>query len=57
METVSLLLGHASVKVTEKHYAKFNRARQVRIEEAVRAAWQSQRPKLQVIAGSSQSVA
>ncbi len=57
IETVSLLLGHASVKVTEKHYAKFNRARQARIEEAVRGAWQSQRPKLQLIAGSSQSVA
>ena len=57
IETVSLLLGHASVKVTEKHYAKFNRARQARIEEAVRGAWQSQRPKLQVIAGGSQIVA
>ena len=57
IETVSLLLGHASVKVTEKHYAKFNQARQARIEEAVRGAWQSQRPKLQVIAGGSQIVA
>ncbi len=57
IETVSLLLGHASVKVTEKHYAKFNRARQERIDEIVRVAWKSRRPKLRVLKGGSQNVA
>jgi len=51
IETVSLLLGHASVKVTERHYAKFNRARQERIDDAVRMAWKMKRPKLRVLKG------
>jgi integrase len=57
IETVSLLLGHASVRVTEKHYAKFNRARQVRIDDAVRAAWKSRRRDLQIVRGGSKSAA
>ena len=57
IETVSLLLGHASVRVTEKHYAKFNRARQVRIDDAVRKAWKAKRPQLRVLKGGSQNVA
>jgi integrase len=57
IETVSLLLGHAGVKVTERHYAKFNRARQERIDNAVRMAWKVKRPKLRVLKGGSQTVA
>ncbi len=53
IETVSLLLGHASVKVTERHYAKFNRARQERIDDAVRMAWKVKRPKFRVLKGGS----
>jgi integrase len=39
MERVSVLLGHASVRVTEKHYAPWVRARQEQLEADVRGAW------------------
>lgn len=39
LSDVSTLLGHASVKVTEKHYAPWIAARQHRLEHAVRAVW------------------
>jgi hypothetical protein len=34
-----MLLGHSSVKVTEKHYAPWIRVRQQQAEESVRKAW------------------
>jgi len=39
LDQVSLLLGHASVKITEKSYAPFVKARQVQLQESVRNAW------------------
>ncbi len=39
LEEVSILLGHASVKVTEKHYAPWIEARQRRLADHVRSAW------------------
>jgi integrase/recombinase XerD len=39
LERVSILLGHASVKVTEKHYSPWVKARQVQIEDDVRRMW------------------
>ena len=36
LEQVSILLGHASVKVTEKHYAPWVKARQEQLEAVVR---------------------
>ena len=39
LEQVSLLLGHKSVKITEKHYAPFVRARQEQLILAVRATF------------------
>ncbi len=39
LERVSVLLGHNSVKVTEKHYAPWVRARQEQAEADVRRAW------------------
>jgi integrase/recombinase XerD len=38
LETVSQLLGHSSIRITERHYAPWVRVRQVRLEEALRAA-------------------
>jgi integrase/recombinase XerD len=38
---VSILLGHSSVKITEKHYAPWVRARQDRLEAVVQKAWAS----------------
>jgi hypothetical protein len=36
MERVSVLLGHSSIKVTEKHYSPSVRARQEQLEAGVR---------------------
>jgi integrase/recombinase XerD len=39
LEQVSVLLGHQSIKVTEKHYAPFVKARQEQLEAAVRSTF------------------
>jgi integrase/recombinase XerD len=39
LERVSVLLGHQSVKVTEKHYTPWVRARQEQLESDVRRTW------------------
>jgi integrase/recombinase XerD len=39
IEQVSILLAHSSLKVTEKHYAPWVKARQDQLEQSVRLAW------------------
>jgi integrase len=39
LEHVSILLGHSSVKITEKHYAPWVHTRQAQLEEMVRRTW------------------
>jgi integrase/recombinase XerD len=39
VEDVSALLGHSSIRVTEKHYLPFVKKRQDRLEDAVRSTW------------------
>ncbi len=39
MDRVSVLLGHSSIKVTEKHYSTWVRARQEQLEADVRHTW------------------
>jgi integrase/recombinase XerD len=39
LEQVSMLLGHKSIRVTEKHYAPWVRARQEQLELSVQRAW------------------
>jgi integrase/recombinase XerD len=39
IERVSILLGHSSIKVTEKHYAPWIRERQEQAEADVRRTW------------------
>jgi integrase len=39
IDQVSILLGHSSVKITEKHYSPWVKARQDQLEAAVRKAW------------------
>jgi len=41
LETVSKLLGHKSIAVTEKHYAAWVPERQIKLETAVKSAWQT----------------
>ena len=40
IERVSVILGHQSVRITEKHYAPWVRERQEQLEEDVRRTWQ-----------------
>jgi integrase/recombinase XerD len=46
IEHVSVLLGHSSVKITEKHYAPWVKTRQDRLEEDVRRSWGPAGPTL-----------
>lgn len=39
IEVVSRLLGHASVRITERHYSPWVRSRQVMLEQAMERAW------------------
>lgn len=41
LEDVQVLLGHSSVKITEKHYSPWVRSRQERLEEKVKRTWDS----------------
>jgi integrase/recombinase XerD len=41
IERVSVLLGHSSVKVTERHYAPWVEARQAQLEADLVHAWRS----------------
>lgn len=41
MEEVSKLLGHTSIRTTEKHYAKWSKDRQDRLDTLVRETWVS----------------
>jgi site-specific recombinase XerD len=43
LERVSILLGHQSIRVTEKHYAAFVRSRQEQLEQDVRGTWETPR--------------
>jgi len=45
MDQVSLLLGHSSVKITERHYAPFCKARQQQLTAAVKKSWGSREAK------------
>ena len=42
LERVSVLLGHQSLKVTEKHYAPWVKARQEQLEADVRRTWDAE---------------
>ena len=39
LDQVSLLLGHSSIKVTERHYSPFVKARQEQLEASAQLAW------------------
>jgi integrase len=39
IEDVSILLGHSSVRISERAYAPWVQARQLKLEAAVRKAW------------------
>ena len=39
LERVSILLGHSSIRITERHYAPWVRSRQEQLEQDVRKTW------------------
>jgi len=39
LDRVSILLGHSSIKITERHYSPWVRARQEQLEADVRRTW------------------
>ena len=39
LDSVSKLLGHSSIKITERHYAPWVKARQDQLESEVRRIW------------------
>jgi site-specific recombinase XerD len=39
LDTVSIMLAHSSVKVTQKHYAAWTKERREKTEEAIRKTW------------------
>lgn len=41
LDRVSVLLGHSSIRITERHYAPWTRSRQEQIEADLKAAWQA----------------
>jgi integrase/recombinase XerD len=48
IERVSILLGHQSVRITEKHYAPWVRERQEQLEADVRRTWETFEPERRV---------
>ncbi len=46
MEQVSVLLGHQSIRITERHYAPWTRSRQEQTEAALERVWQRDRVAL-----------
>lgn len=41
LDRVSVLLGHSSIRITERHYAPWTRSRQEQIERDLHQAWQT----------------
>lgn len=53
LDQVSLLLGHSSTKVTEKHYSPFVKARQEQLEVSARKAWPADENFVEPLGSSS----
>jgi integrase len=47
LETVSVLLGHQDIRITQKHYSPWVRSLQQNLEAAVQKTWE--KPKLQLV--------
>jgi len=51
MERVSILLGHQSVRITEKHYGPWVKARQEQPEADVRRIWPKEKRQREIHGG------
>jgi integrase/recombinase XerD len=52
IERVSVLLGHSSTRITEKHYSAWVRARQEQLEADVRQSWALEPPLSSLVGGN-----
>lgn len=52
LEQVSILLGHGSIKITEKHYAPWVKARQEQLATSIRKSWVTQQPAKKKVASA-----
>jgi hypothetical protein len=52
IDQVSILLGHASVKITERHYSPWVKARQIQLQQSVRNAWPLEKPTAETSANN-----
>jgi integrase/recombinase XerD len=43
LDTVSIMLGHSSVTITQRHYAAWTQERREKIEAAIRKTWSAVR--------------
>ena len=57
IERVSILLGHQSVRITEKHYALWVKARQEQLEADVRRTWPAENLQREVQTGYTEKSA
>jgi site-specific recombinase XerD len=55
IDQVSLLLGHSSVKITERHYSPFCKARQQQLTAAVKRSWRKPGPEEKKRSGKTKS--
>ena len=52
IDQVSILLGHTSVKITEKHYSPWVKARQLLLQHSVSNAWPVEKPAPKISANN-----
>jgi len=57
IERVSILLGHQSVRITEKHYAPWVKARQEQLEADIRRTWPDDKSRQEVQFGYTEEPA
>ena len=55
IDDLSTLLGHKSIRITEKHYAPWVKARQERLESKISSMWEEQTPFVQCLVQSPAS--
>jgi integrase len=54
LDRVSVLLGHQSIRVTERHYAPWTRSRQEQLESDLKRAWSEDPIAIAQVQGTQQ---
>lgn len=54
MEQVASLLGHSSIRITERHYAAWDQRRQTQLEDSIRRIWDPEDLKITVTSTAHQ---